>query len=116
MGFNRAPEDRPTPKEVYNYRPYMFAIISCSGSWMFGYNVGTIAGVLVLPSFVKDFHLPTVGTKTYNEVTSNIVSLLQIGGLVGSMLTFPVMKLWGRKVSLVVWSLVFFLGGALQVG
>lgn len=58
MGFSRAPEDRPTPKEVYNYRIYILTFLACLGSWMFGYNNGVIGGVLVLPSFMRDFNLP----------------------------------------------------------
>lgn len=114
MGFTRAPEDRPTPSAVYNYRPYLLTFLSCLGSWMFGYNNGVIAGVLVLPSFYNDFHLPLVGSSSYNDKTANIVSLFQSGGLVGSILTFPIMKYWGRKVGLVIWGAVYFLGGALQ--
>ena len=82
---------------------------------MFGYNNGVIAGVLVLPSFYDDFHLPPVGSEAYNNTTSNIVSLFQIGGLVGSMLVFPIMKYWGRKVGMIILGLVYFLGAALQV-
>lgn len=115
MGFTRAAEDRPTPAAVYNYRPYLLALLSCLGSWMFGYNNGVIAGVLVLPSFYDNFHLPPVGSEAYNNKTSNIVSLFQIGGLVGSMLTFPIMKYWGRKAGLMIWGAVYLLGAALQV-
>jgi MFS family permease len=74
-----------------------------------------IAGVLVLPSFFRDFNLPPVGTHEYNNVTGKIVSLLQIGGLIGSMATFPCMKYWGRKVALMVAAVVYTFGAALQV-
>jgi MFS family permease len=115
MGFSRAPEERPTPKEVYNYRVYLLTSLVCLGSWMFGYNNGVISGVLVLPAFSRDFHLPPVGSSAYSNVTANIVSLLQIGGLVGSLGMFPVMKYWGRKVALVIAAAVYFVGVALQV-
>jgi len=115
MGFTRAPEGRPTPPEVYNYRIYLLAFLACLGSWMFGYNNGIIAGVLVLPSFRQDFRLPEVGTPTYDYITSNIVSLLQIGGLTGAVATFPAMKYWGRKVALCIAAAVYLLGAALQV-
>ena len=82
---------------------------------MFGYNNGVIAGVLVLPSFYHDFHLPPVGTASYNNITSNIVSFLQIGGLVGAVGTFPAMKYWGRKVALAIAAAVYLVGAALQV-
>ncbi|TVY56075.1 putative quinate permease, partial [Lachnellula suecica] len=114
MGFTRASEDRLTPPAVYNYRIYLLTSLSCLGSWMFNYNNGVIAGVLVLPSFFADFNLPPVGSKAYNNVTANIVSLLQIGGLVGSVATFPCMKYWGRKVGFMIAAVVYFFGAALQ--
>jgi MFS family permease len=115
MGFTRAPEDRPTPKDVYNYRIYLLTFLSCLGSWMFGYNNGVIAGVLVLPAFVRDFHLPNSGSSSYNNIIENIVSLLQIGGLFGAMLTFPCMKSYGRRIALACAAVVYLLGALLQV-
>lgn len=115
MGFTRAAEDRPTPKEVYNYRIYLLTFLSCLGSWMFGYNNGVIAGVLVLPAFVRDFKLPDYGSSTYNHIIENIVSLLQIGGLVGAMATFPCMKYYGRRIALACAAVVYLLGSCLQV-
>jgi MFS family permease len=82
---------------------------------MFGYNNGVIAGVLVLPSFYRDFNLPTVGTKEYNNVTGNIVSLLQIGGLVGSLGTFGIMKYWGRRGAMIASGAVYLVGAVMQV-
>lgn len=32
-------EDRPTPKEVYNWRVYFFASMACWASVMIGYDV-----------------------------------------------------------------------------
>jgi len=82
---------------------------------MFGYTNGVMAGVLVLPSFVRDFNLPAVGTKEYNNVTGNIVSLLQIGGLVGSLGTFGVMKYSGRRGAMIVSGAVYLVGAVMQV-
>jgi hypothetical protein len=115
MGLTRAPESRPTPSAIYNIRIYLLAFTSCLGSWMFGYQNGVIPGVLVLPSFFRDFKLPPVGTQHYNNVTGNIVSLLQIGGLVGSMSMFPVMRWAGRRGGLCVSAGSYCVGAALQV-
>jgi len=82
---------------------------------VFGYNNGVIAGVLVLPSFVHTFHLPTPGTPAYNTIIENIVSLLQIGGLLGAMATFPGMKYWGRKVALAISAAIYTVGAVVQV-
>ncbi|KAH8796158.1 general substrate transporter [Hyaloscypha sp. PMI_1271] len=102
------------PRSPHNPRVYYLTFLSCLGSWMFGYNNGVIAGVLVLPSFYRDFNLPTVGTKEYNNVTGNIVSLLQIGGLVGSLGTFGVMKYWGRRGAMIASGAVYLVGAVMQ--
>ena len=41
MGFALV-EDRPTPKEVYNFRTYLFAFMASCGSMMFGYDSAVI--------------------------------------------------------------------------
>jgi MFS family permease len=115
MAFTRAPESRPTPPQIYNIRIYILTILSCLGSWMFGYNNGIIAGVLVLPSFYHDFHLPPLNTSAYDNTVANIVSLFQIGGLVGSVATFPCMKYWGRKMCLAGAGFIYAVGAVLQV-
>lgn len=38
-GFARAPEDRPTPPEVYNWRVYMAALVISMGVLAYGYGV-----------------------------------------------------------------------------
>ncbi|KAL3426690.1 MFS quinate transporter [Phlyctema vagabunda] len=114
MAFTRAKEDRPTPPEVYNYRVYLIAFSCCLGSWMFGYNNGVIGGTIVLPSFERDFHLPPIGSSRYDNITSNIISFLQIGGLVGAMSTFPCVKYLGRKRALNALAAVGVVGAVIQ--
>lgn len=80
-----------------------------------GYQNGVIGGTLVLPSFFRDFQLPPVGTASYDNIIANVVSVLQLGGLLGAILTFPAMKYWGRKIGLIIAAAVYFLGAALQV-
>lgn len=82
---------------------------------MFGYNNSVIAGVLVLPSFERDFNLPPVGTKENNNVTGNIVSLLQLGGFVGCLGTFGVVKYFGRRGAMIVSGAVYLVGAVMQV-
>ncbi|KAL5349874.1 hypothetical protein ACLOAV_004908 [Pseudogymnoascus australis] len=115
MGFGRAEEDRPTPKEVYNLRIYILALCATMGSWMFGYNNGVIGGAIVLPSFHTTFSLPDPTTPEYATITSTIVSLLQLGALLGSLLIFPLVRLSGRLPSLALGSVLFAFGSLLQV-
>lgn len=43
----------PAPKEVYNSRVYLLALISSMGAVMFGYDLGFIGTALELESFQK---------------------------------------------------------------
>lgn len=83
---------------------------------MFGYNNGVISGVLVLPSFITSFNLPPLNTPEYDNTVANIVSLFQIGGLIGSVSMFGFMKFWGRKLCLAGAGGVYAGGAVLQVG
>lgn len=82
---------------------------------MFGYNNGVIGGTIVLPSFHTSFSLPAPTTSEYANITSTIVSLLQLGALLGSLLIFPLVRLSGRLPSLGLGSLLFAFGCLLQV-
>jgi MFS family permease len=113
MLFNTTSASKP--RSPHNLRIYYLTFLSCLGSWMFGYNNGVIAGVLILPSFFRDFKLPTVGTREYNNITGDIVSQLQIGGLVGSLGTFGVMRFWGRRGAMVAAGAVYLVGAVVQV-
>lgn len=88
---------------------------SSTGSWMFGYNNGVIGGTIILPSFHATFSLPDPTTPEYATITSTIVSLLQLGALLGSLLIFPLVRLAGRLPSLALGSLLFAFGCLLQV-
>ncbi|OBT81280.1 hypothetical protein VE02_10150 [Pseudogymnoascus sp. 03VT05] len=102
--------DNPHDETVFN----AFArIVLCS--WMFGYNNGVIGGAIILPSFHAAFSLPAPATPEYATITSTIVSLLQLGALVGSLLIFPLVRLSGRLPSLALGSVLFAFGSLLQV-
>jgi len=42
-----------TPREVYNYRVYLLAIVSSFGAIIFGYDLAFIGTTLALDSFKK---------------------------------------------------------------
>lgn len=114
MVFGRAEEDRPTPSEVYNWRLYGIAFLTYIAAWCFGYSNGVIGGCIVLPSFHRDFRLPHEDTSEYKNIVSNIVSFTQLGGLAGSLLVFPIVKTYGRKLALAVGGALYFAGAAMQ--
>jgi len=93
----------------------MIALLTTSGTWMFGFNNGVIGGCVVLPSFHRDFNLPPTTSTAYTSIISNIVSFVQIGALAGSFLVFPIVKNLGRRWALVFSGATFFAGSAMQV-
>jgi hypothetical protein len=61
-----------------NVRAYFLAAVCCVGSFLFAYDTGIIGGILVLPSFQKDFRYSNAAKVNVN---SNSNSLLQAGGM-----------------------------------
>ena len=55
MGLLSMVEDRPTPKEVYNWRVYGLATVASFAACMIGYDSAFIGTTLALPSFVEEF-------------------------------------------------------------
>ncbi len=49
-------EDRPTPKEVYNWRVYLLAAVASFTSCMIGYDSAFIGTTLSLQSFKDEFN------------------------------------------------------------
>lgn len=84
MGL-KAVEDRPTPKEVYNWRLYTEASIIAMGSLLFGYDSAFIGTTIARQSFVSDFGI-TAENKA--EISSNITSAFQAGALGGALMCF----------------------------
>ena len=44
---------RTAPTQIYGWRTFMMACYACFGGMLFGFDIGTIGGVLVLPAFEK---------------------------------------------------------------
>ena len=91
----------------------IYVVCLCSiGSFLFAYDTGIVGGVLTLPSFQRDFRY-TKAQKT--QVNSNCVSILQGGAFFGCFLIWPVTSWLGRKLGIVISSIVFCVGAILQV-
>jgi hypothetical protein len=41
------------PPEIYGWRVFVLACSACFGGMLFGMDIGTIGGVLILPEFMK---------------------------------------------------------------
>jgi MFS family permease len=100
----------PSPKRLY-----FAALIACLTAALFGYSVGFIGGLLVLPSFLHHFHLDTLPALDLAIAQSRIVSVWLVGALFGVPLGMPVCARWGRRSCLCFSALLYVLGTALQL-
>jgi MFS family permease len=98
-----------------NTRLYLAASIACLTAALFGYSVGFIGGVLVLPSFLYHFHLDLLSPSALAAAESRIVSIWLLGALFGVPLGMPVCSQWGRKSCLIFSAALYVLGSALQL-
>lgn len=108
----------------------IFVIFTCmvaaTGGLLFGYDIGISGGVTSMESFLSKF-FPSVYHKMKNEsVDQNqyckfdsqlltlFTSSLYIAALVASFFASSVTRRFGRKISMLVAGLVFFIGSILN--
>ncbi len=108
-------ESYPEMASPSNARLYLSALIACLTASLFGYSVGFIGGVLVLPSFLHHFHLDIHPPIDLAIAQSRIVSIWLVGALVGVPLGMPVCSRWGRKRCLGFSAGLYVLGSVLQL-
>lgn len=98
-----------------NAHVYLAACIACLTAALFGYSVGFIGGVLVLPAFLCSFHLDDLPANELASVESQIVTLWLLGALFGVPLGMPVCSRFGRKSCLLFSAMLYVLGAAMQL-
>lgn len=94
---------------------YLSALLACQTAALFGYSVGFIGGILVLPSFLSRFHLATLPALSLAAAQSRIISIWLFGAFLGVPLGMPVCSRVGRKSCLSFSALLYVLGTALQL-
>ena len=94
---------------------YFSAIIACLTAALFGYSVGFIGGLIVLPSFLYSFGLDILGKAELASAQSRVVTVWLVGALLGVPLGMPVCSRLGRKKCLGFSALLYVLGTVLQV-
>lgn len=87
-GFLTLVEDRPTPKNVYNWRVYALAAVASFASCMIGYDSAFIGTTLALPAFMQEFGFDTMSASDLAFTKSNIVSIYQAGAFFGSVFAY----------------------------
>ncbi|EXJ78918.1 quinate permease [Capronia epimyces CBS 606.96] len=113
--FLKKVEDRPTPKEVYNWKVYFVAAVASSGAATIGYDSAFIGGTLALTSFRNEMGLDHMGTSRVNLLSANIVSCYQAGAFFGSFLAYPAGHFLGRRIGLMIFSLLFVIGAGVML-
>ncbi|KAH8879377.1 general substrate transporter [Thozetella sp. PMI_491] len=86
------------------------------GALMFGYDLGFIGTAMVLPSFVRDFDLTHASSEETDAIHANVVSLLVAGCILGSLIAGPFSDRFGRIKNLLLLSILFVVGSAIQTG
>ena len=75
---------------------------------------GIAGGVVSQPYFQRNFGMlnpdGSKNTKRTNDVSSNVVSVLQAGAFFGALGSAPISNRIGRRWTLVIFSLIFTLG------
>jgi len=91
------------------------ATTACLTAALFGYSVGFIGGILILPSFLTHFSLSTLSPSLLASAQSRIVSLWLFGAFLGVPISIPVCERWGRRGCLVFAAVLYVCGTLFQI-
>lgn len=100
----------------------MVGFFVATGGLLFGYDTGTISGILAMDSFLYKFAgdgktipltEPTPSLTVSQQAT--IISMLSAGTVFGALFAAPFGDLWGRRKSLIVSIGVFVFGVIFQI-
>ena len=94
---------------------YLAASISCLTGGLFGYSVGFIGGVVVLPAFLHQFGLDELSPEGLASATSGTITSWIVGALFGVPLAMPICSRFGRKICLSFAAALYVLGAILQL-
>lgn len=87
------------------------------GGFLFGYDIGSISGIIIMPSFINDFGTGDDGHKEISASSQSlIVSMLSLGTFFGALLSGLFADKFGRKYAIVWSTVVFCVGVATQTG
>ncbi|KAI8137384.1 general substrate transporter [Fennellomyces sp. T-0311] len=91
--------------------PYVFAValFASLGGVLFGYDQGVISGVQEMETFVQKFPMSS-------SENGFVVSILELGAWFGAWIVGYFADKISRKYSIVLFSIVFLLGSAIQGG
>ncbi|GMM55723.1 hypothetical protein DAKH74_023390 [Maudiozyma humilis] len=96
---------------------FMFCVMIAFGGFISGWDTGTIGGFLAHPDYLRRFgSRHTDGEYYFSYVrTGLIVSIFNIGGLLGCIFLGDVANKIGRKMALVVTAVIYMIGLIIQI-
>ncbi|KAJ6037293.1 hypothetical protein N7540_001572 [Penicillium herquei] len=106
--------DSPTGLKglLQNKRCLALALFASLGGVLYGYNQGVFSEVQVMSDFEHRF-----ASTLDNSTTKGLLTgILELGAMLGSLMSSPLADKYSRKRSISAWCNVFVLGTALQVG
>ncbi|SCU85314.1 LADA_0D06810g1_1 [Lachancea dasiensis] len=87
---------------------YFTSVFVSLGVFLFGYDQGVMSGVITGPIFKEYFNDPS------RAAIGNMVSILEIGALISSLMVGRLGEKWGRRRTIRYGSVVFIVGGLIQ--
>ncbi|KAK3115778.1 hypothetical protein LTR53_004553 [Teratosphaeriaceae sp. CCFEE 6253] len=102
------------PPEIYGWRAFVLALSACFGGMLFGFDIGTIGGVLTLPEFMKEYGLDHMSKAAKADLSANIASTLQAGCFFGALIASYIADKLGRRTGLMIAASVTIVGVVMQ--
>jgi sugar porter (SP) family MFS transporter len=97
----------------------MVGLFVATGGLLFGYDTGTINGILAMQSFKDHFNTGYLDQNGHLNMSPKevafIVAMLSFGTVIGALFSAPVGDKWGRRRSLIGAIGVFCIGAIFQV-
>lgn len=101
-----------------SYQIYVIAGFAAIGGFLFGYDLGVISGVITMSNFLTAFgdtESLARGSLT-STISGSIVGVMSVGCFIGALLAGQASDRFSRKYSIVLFSAIFVISGALQAG
>ncbi|KAF5320855.1 hypothetical protein D9619_000115 [Psilocybe cf. subviscida] len=95
----------------------IMSAFSAFGGILFGYDTGTISGIIAMDDWLHTFGQfdDSLGWYIPTKDKSLVVSILSAGTFFGALLAYPAGDMLGRKYGIVLGCCIFFLGTGLQM-
>ncbi|RMD40018.1 hypothetical protein DV735_g5097, partial [Chaetothyriales sp. CBS 134920] len=94
---------------------YLAAFIACQTGALFGYCIGFVGGILVLPSFLHHFKLDRLPPREIATCQSQVVTSWLVGCMIGVPISVPVCARLGRKPCITFAAGIYVVGAVLQL-